>query len=121
MLGTVLAGAEGKWRLHPAPLSLALSAQQADTGLRDMDVQGINQEQVRVEKHCTVGGDIGRDGNKKLVGKLLKRTIKGRDGGWERDGREKVTLKAGNGAAVCCDQQGVPSAQIGRWEGHIQV
>lgn len=63
-------------------------------------MQGINQEeQMRVEKHCTVGRDIGRDGNRKSVGKLLKITIKGRDGGAGREMGRKGHIQL---ATVMC-------------------
>lgn len=51
------------WRFHPALPSLALKAQQADIRLRDIVMQGINQEeQMNVEKHCTVGGSSAEMG-----------------------------------------------------------
>lgn len=66
----------------PSTTPSGLECPASRRGLQNIVMQDTNQEeQMRVEKHCSVGGDIGRDGNRKSVGKLLKITIKGRDGG----------------------------------------
>lgn len=75
-------------------------------------MQGTDQED-QMRKHCTVGGEMGRDGEQEVSWKTTK--------SWKRDGESHPSgrsdvLEGGQPVAqvVCCDGQQAPSAEVGR-------
>lgn len=61
-----------KWSLSSAPVTLALNAQQSDTELVNITMQGIDQDQIRIGMYCAVGGEIGRDREQEVSWKTIK-------------------------------------------------